>query len=154
PDQPPTTHTRWIETEFDNRIEPYQGIVETTEEAPRQKVTVEVDGRRVEVTLPAGLGTAPDPAPGTRKTARRGDSRTKTPPAGGDALTSPMQGTIVKVTAENGRQVTEGDTVVVIEAMKMEQPLTAHKTGTVTGLSVGAGETVGSGTVICEIRSA
>ena len=72
--------------------------------------------------------------------------------ASGDAVTSPMQGTVVKVVVEEGQEVAEGDTVVVIEAMKMEQPLKAHKAGTVTGLQAGVGETVTNGAVICEIK--
>ena len=63
-----------------------------------------------------------------------------------------MQGTVVKVVVEEGQQVAEGDTVVVIEAMKMEQPLKAHKAGTVTGLQAEVGQTVGNGAVICELK--
>ncbi|WP_459986912.1 biotin/lipoyl-containing protein, partial [Nocardioides sp. AN3] len=70
----------------------------------------------------------------------------------GDAVTSPMQGTIVKVIVEDGQQVAEGDPVVVIEAMKMEQPLKAHKNGTITGLAAEVGQTVTNGAVICEIK--
>ena len=72
--------------------------------------------------------------------------------ASGDAVTSPMQGTIVKVVVEEGQEVAEGDTVVVIEAMKMEQPLKAHKAGTVTGLQAEVGATVTNGAVICELK--
>jgi acetyl-CoA/propionyl-CoA carboxylase biotin carboxyl carrier protein len=63
-----------------------------------------------------------------------------------------MQGTIVKIVVEEGATVAAGDTIVVLEAMKMEQPLTAHKAGTVTGLSAEVGQTVSSGGVICEIN--
>lgn len=72
--------------------------------------------------------------------------------AGGDSLISPMQGTIVKIVASDGDTVNEGDTVVVLEAMKMEQPLTAHKSGTITGLTAAVGQTVTSGATICEIK--
>ena len=72
--------------------------------------------------------------------------------ASGDAVTSPMQGTIVKVSVEEGATVAEGDVVVVMEAMKMEQPLKAHKAGTVTGLTAEVGATVTNGAVICEIK--
>jgi acetyl-CoA/propionyl-CoA carboxylase biotin carboxyl carrier protein len=65
-----------------------------------------------------------------------------------------MQGTVVKVVAEDGSEVAEGDTVVIIEAMKMEQPLTAHKAGTVTGLAVAPGDGLASGAVVCEIKDA
>ena len=148
---PFTVHTRWIETEFVNTIEPYAGdTAEATDPVPLDRVVVEVGGRRLEVVLPAGLGTAVGTqARAGRRTAARKKAGTA---AGGDSLTSPMQGTIVKVVAVDGQQVAEGDPVVVLEAMKMEQPLTAHKSGTVTGLTAEVGATVTSGAVICEIR--
>ncbi|MFD8565021.1 acetyl-CoA carboxylase biotin carboxyl carrier protein subunit, partial [Streptosporangium canum] len=83
----------------------------------------------------------------------RGPRRTTTgTPAGGDDLISPMQGTIVKVVATDGDTVTAGDVIVVLEAMKMEQPLTAHKSGTVTGLAATAGQSVTAGAPICAIK--
>ena len=147
-------HTRWIETEFDNRLGPWSGTPGEAAPAERETVTVEVGGKRIDVVLPASLGTAAAPsAPAAKK--RRSSRSGGTPAAaGGDALVSPMQGTVVKVVAAEGREVAEGDTVVVIEAMKMEQPLTAHKAGKVTGLKVAAGETVGNGAVVCEIKDA
>ncbi|MFB4280371.1 biotin carboxylase N-terminal domain-containing protein [Nonomuraea sp. MTCD27] len=148
--EPFTVHTRWIETEFDNRIAPYAGEIAAAEPEERERVTVEVAGKRLEVVLPAGLGAA---AGGARKPAAARRARTAAAPAaGGDALVSPMQGTIVKVVAADGDSVTTGDTVVVLEAMKMEQPLTAHKDGTVVGLSAATGATVTAGAVICEIK--
>ena len=72
--------------------------------------------------------------------------------ASGDAVTSPMQGTIVKVVVTDGQEVAEGDTLVVMEPMKMEQPLKAHKAGTITGLQAEVGATVTNGAVICEIK--
>ncbi|MCK9870806.1 ATP-grasp domain-containing protein [Nocardiopsis dassonvillei] len=157
PEQPFGVYTRWIETEFDNTIEPWSGTPGEPVEAERERVTVEVGGKRVEVVLPAGLGaSAAAPAGGgqsrRKRTARRGGGNTVA--AGGDSLVSPMQGTVVKLVAEEGQQVAEGDTVVVIEAMKMEQPLNAHKAGTVTGLKVTPGEAVGNGAVVCEIKDA
>ncbi|NKY97320.1 acetyl/propionyl/methylcrotonyl-CoA carboxylase subunit alpha [Nocardiopsis alborubida] len=156
PEQPFGVYTRWIETEFENTIEPWSGTPGEPVEAERERVTVEVGGRRVEVVLPAGLGAASAaPAAGgarRRRAARRGGGNTVA--VGGDSLVSPMQGTVVKLVAEEGQQVAEGDTVVVIEAMKMEQPLNAHKAGTVTGLKITAGETVGNGAVVCEIKDA
>ena len=146
-------HTRWIETEFDNRITPYDGAAAETEEpAERERVTVEVGGKRLEVVLPAGLGAAVQaPAGGRKKPARRsGGGRSAA--VSGDALTSPMQGTIVKLAVTDGATVAEGDTIVVLEAMKMEQPLTAHKSGTVSGLTAEVGATVTAGAVICEIK--
>ncbi|GII90930.1 acetyl/propionyl/methylcrotonyl-CoA carboxylase subunit alpha [Sinosporangium siamense] len=148
---PFTVHTRWIETEFDNTIEPYAGGVEAAEPGERERITVEVGGKRLEVVLPAGFGTA-SPAAAAKKPARRAGGGAKKAAASGDSLVSPMQGTIVKVVASDGDTVAEGDTIVVLEAMKMEQPLAAHKSGTVTGLAAGVGQTVSSGAVICEIK--
>ena len=149
-----TVYTQWIETEFDNQIEPYAGDSAEAEEAgERQKVTVEVGGRRLEVVLPAGLGglSAGGGAGAGAKKAKRSAKKAGAA-ASGDAVTSPMQGTIVKVSVEEGQEVAEGDVVVVMEAMKMEQPLKAHKAGTVTGLQAEVGATVTNGAVICEIK--
>jgi acetyl-CoA/propionyl-CoA carboxylase biotin carboxyl carrier protein len=147
-------HTRWIETEFSGQIAPYAGALgETPESIPRSKVVVEVNGKRLEVLVPAGLGTANGSAAGARskkKPARRqSGAATKTP--SGNALTSPMQGTIVKIAVADGDVVEAGDLVVVLEAMKMEQPLTAHRSGTVKNLTAQAGATVTSGSILCEI---
>ncbi|MGY1783117.1 acetyl/propionyl/methylcrotonyl-CoA carboxylase subunit alpha [Geodermatophilus sp. SYSU D01036] len=155
--EPFTVHTRWIETEWDNQVQPYSAApAGADEEAPRQTVVVEVGGRRLEVSLPAGLaagGGAPVAAGGGAKPRKRGSGHGGSA-ASGDSLTSPMQGTIVKVALEEGDTVEAGDLVVVLEAMKMEQPLTAHKAGTVTGLSAEVGATVTSGAVICSIVDA
>ena len=102
-------------------------------------MTVEVAGRRIEVVLPAGLGAAAAAGPRPSRPKRRAGSAGGGTAAGGDALTSPMQGTIVKVAVDEGQQVAEGDLVVVLEAMKMEQPLNAHKAGTITDLQAEAG---------------
>lgn len=152
--EPFRVHTRWIETEFDNTIEPYSGGVSGEEPAARETVTVEVGGKRLEVVLPAGLGTAGSTPTANTKSPKRGSGGAKKAAAGGDALVSPMQGTIVKVVAGDGDTVAEGDTVVVLEAMKMEQPLTAHKAGTITGLAAAVGQTVTAGATICEIKDA
>ncbi|GAA2818187.1 acetyl/propionyl/methylcrotonyl-CoA carboxylase subunit alpha [Nonomuraea rubra] len=150
---PFSVHTRWIETEWDNPVPPYEGEVASAGEAAgRETVTVEVGGKRLEVVLPAGLGAAG--APAAAKAPRRAGSKAgKASSAGGDALVSPMQGTIVKIVASDGDVVSEGDTVVVLEAMKMEQPLVAHKSGTVTGLAAEIGQTVTAGATICEIKN-
>jgi acetyl-CoA/propionyl-CoA carboxylase biotin carboxyl carrier protein len=151
-DKPFTIHTRWIETEFDNTIEPWSGATaESAEPGERERIVVEVGGKRLEVVLPAGLGAASGRSAGARSPRRTGGKKTGAA-ASGDSLTSPMQGTIVKVVAEDGQQVAAGDPVVVLEAMKMEQPLNAHKAGTITGLTAAVGETVTSGAVICEIK--
>ncbi|MGY1794107.1 acetyl/propionyl/methylcrotonyl-CoA carboxylase subunit alpha [Geodermatophilus sp. SYSU D00525] len=155
--EPFTVHTRWIETEWDNRVQPYGAApAGAEEEASRQTVVVEVGGRRLEVSLPAGLaagGGAPVAAGGGAKPRKRGSGHGGSA-VSGDSLTSPMQGTIVKVAVDEGDTVEAGDLVVVLEAMKMEQPLTAHKAGTVTGLSAEVGATVTSGAVICTIADA
>ena len=155
PQTPFAVHTRWIETEFDNRIPPYAGGGVAGEgEARRESVVVEVSGKRFEVSLPAGLGTvgeAPGRGGGARPPRRSTGGRAGHV-AGGDALTSPMQGTIVKVVVEEGQQVEAGELVVVLEAMKMEQPINAHKAGIVTGLAAEVGATVANGAVLCEIK--
>jgi acetyl-CoA/propionyl-CoA carboxylase biotin carboxyl carrier protein len=149
--EPFTVHTRWIETEWDNQVPPYDAApAEPDEEAPRQTVVVEVGGRRLEVSLPAGLaagGAAPGAAAKPRKRGGGGSGSG----ASGDSLTAPMQGTIVKVAVEDGATVEAGDLIVVLEAMKMEQPINAHKAGTISGLSAEVGAAVTSGAVICTI---
>jgi acetyl-CoA/propionyl-CoA/long-chain acyl-CoA carboxylase, biotin carboxylase, biotin carboxyl carrier protein len=145
-------HTGWIEAELGDRIEPYQAVATPEEAAERERVVVEVDGRRLEVTLPAGLGAAPG------RSARRPARRPPVAAAGGDgapgedALTAPMEGTIVSVAVEDGQRVKAGDLVAVLEAMKMEQPLTAHRAGTVADLHAEVGANVSSGQTICRIR--
>jgi acetyl-CoA/propionyl-CoA carboxylase biotin carboxyl carrier protein len=156
-ESPFTVHTRWIETEFDNQIPPFDGAAAEAEEPEqRETVVVEVGGKRLEVVLPAGLGLAAGggaAAPGRAKAPKRSRSAAKQGAApSGDVLTSPMQGTIVKLAVGDGDTVAEGDIVVVLEAMKMEQPLTAHKAGVVTGLTAEVGQTVSSGAVVCEIK--
>ncbi|HRD62453.1 MAG TPA: biotin carboxylase N-terminal domain-containing protein [Nocardioides sp.] len=160
PPEAPTSfavYTQWIETEFDNQIAPYAGdAAEADEVEPRQSVVVEVGGKRLEVVLPGGLGaiTAGGAAGAASKgKPKRAGGKKSGAAASGDAVTSPMQGTVVKVVVEEGQEVAEGDTVVVIEAMKMEQPLKAHKAGVVTGLQAEVGATVTNGAVICEVRS-
>ncbi|HEX8780260.1 MAG TPA: biotin/lipoyl-containing protein, partial [Nocardioides sp.] len=147
-------YTTWIETDFDNQIEPYAGeTAEADEPEERQKVTVEVGGRRLEVVLPGGLGglAASGGAGGAAKKPKRSTKKAGSA-ASGDSVTSPMQGTIVKVTVEEGQEVAEGDTIVVLEAMKMEQPLKAHKAGTVTNLQAEVGATVTNGAVVCDLK--
>ncbi len=148
-----TVHTRWIETSFDNQIPAYTGTEEAEAgEGERQAVTVEVGGKRIEVTLPAALSVgAAAPAAGAKRPAKRG-KKAAGGGASGDSLTAPMQGTIVKVAVEEGQAVEAGELIVVLEAMKMEQPLNAHKAGTITGLNAEIGSTVPTGTVLCEIK--
>jgi acetyl-CoA/propionyl-CoA carboxylase, biotin carboxylase, biotin carboxyl carrier protein len=145
-----SVHTRWIETEFDNTIEPFVSTEELPEEDERQRVVVEVGGRRLEVSLPAGLAVGSSAPAKAAKPRKRAGGKTTT--ASGDAVAAPMQGTIVKVAVEDGQTVAPGDLIVVVEAMKMENPVTAHKAGTVTGLAVSTGETVTQGSVLCELK--
>ena len=144
-------HTRWIETEFNGNIQPYAGAAtDPPEPAQRSKIVVEVNGKRLEVMVPAGLGTVNGSVGAKpKKPVKRQSAATKN--LSGTALTSPMQGTIVKVAVADGDAVQAGDLVVVLEAMKMEQPLTAHRAGTVKNLSAQVGATVTSGSTLCEI---
>ncbi|QSE91607.1 acetyl/propionyl/methylcrotonyl-CoA carboxylase subunit alpha [Rhodococcus pseudokoreensis] len=150
-------YTKWIETEWDNQVEPFTGGAPLDDEdtLPRQNVVVEVGGRRVEVSLPGQftLGTGGAPAGPARKKPK---ARTRGGAAGGaasgDAVTAPMQGTVVKVAVEEGQEVAEGDLIAVLEAMKMENPVNAHKAGTVTGLSVEPGSAITQGTVLAELK--
>ncbi|MET7715193.1 biotin carboxylase N-terminal domain-containing protein [Streptomyces sp. NPDC005407] len=148
-------HTRWIETEFVNDIKPFVAPAETdTDEEPgRETVIVEVGGKRLEVSLPSSLGMSlarTGLAAGAKP--KRRAAKKSASAASGDTLASPMQGTIVKIAVEEGQEVNEGDLVVVLEAMKMEQPLNAHRSGTIKGLSAEVGASVSSGATICEIK--
>ena len=159
PDEKFTIHTRWIETEFNNTIEAYSGgSADAPEAQERQSIVVEVGGKRLEVSLPGGLslgGGAGHGGPGARKKAPKRSTGAKAgAAASGDSLTAPMQGTIVKIAVEEGATVAAGDLIVVLEAMKMEQPITAHRAGVVTGLSAEVGATVSNGAVLCEIKDA
>ncbi|HRO30451.1 biotin carboxylase N-terminal domain-containing protein [Citricoccus sp.] len=153
-----TVHTRWIETEFENTIEAFAAPVAAPDQPgteDRRSVTVEVNGKRVEVTLPAIFGAistaAGNARAGSRRRKARGGRGVTAAAADGDTLTSPMQGTIVKVAAGVGDTVAEGDLIMVLEAMKMEQPLTAHKSGTITELAAAPGATVTAGAAIAVI---
>jgi acetyl-CoA/propionyl-CoA carboxylase, biotin carboxylase, biotin carboxyl carrier protein len=163
---PFSVHTRWIETEFRNEIAPWtpDEAAEPSGASGRQLVVVEVDGKRLEVTLPESLaftaaaaGLSRAGAPGGRAAARGGQSRRSRGPASqrggasGDTLTAPMQGTVIKVAVAEGDQVNAGDMILVLEAMKMEQPVNAHKAGTVAKLTAAAGATLTSGAAICDI---
>ncbi len=148
-----SVYTSWIETEFDNTIAPYDSGGDGSDQAEpdeRETVTVEVGGKRLRVSLPAGLAAA-GAAAGAKRPAKRAASKKAGAAAGGNALTAPMQGTIVKLAVEEGQQVEAGELVVVLEAMKMEQPINAHKAGTITALTAEVGATVTSGAVLCEI---
>ena len=151
-------HTRWIETEFDNTIPAYAGTPgEAAEAGERTTVVVEVGGKRLEVTLPAELGVSATGGGGASRAGGKAAPKRSGKASGGaavsgDSLTAPMQGTIVKVAVEDGQEVAAGDLIVVLEAMKMEQPINAHKAGTVTSIAAEVGATVTAGTVLCEIK--
>jgi len=140
--------TRWIETEFANDIPPWDGEAEAPAEAePRHTVVVEVSGKRLEVSLPDRIAVAPVKIgrPAAAPPSRRSHAPSASAAASGDAVKSPMQATVVKVAVAEGQQVVKGDLVVVLEAMKMEQPLQAHKDGVVGAIDATPGTTVSSG---------
>jgi acetyl-CoA/propionyl-CoA carboxylase biotin carboxyl carrier protein len=148
-------HTRWIETEFVNEIKPFApaGADTDEDEAGRETIVVEVGGKRLEVSLPSSLGmTLARTGLAAGAKPKRRAAKKSSSAASGDTLASPMQGTIVKVAVEEGQEVKEGDLVVVLEAMKMEQPLNAHRSGTIKGLAVEIGASLTSGATICEIK--
>ena len=151
-----TVHTRWIETEWDNQVPPFTGGAEAeSDAAERQTVVVEVGGRRLEVSLPGDLaigGGGGGGAAGAKKPPRKRAAGKGGGAVSGDAVTAPMQGTIIKVAVADGDTVSSGDLIVVLEAMKMENPVTAHKDGTIAGLTAEAGGSITQGTVICEIN--
>ena len=149
---PFSVFTRWIETEFDNGIEPWSGTqTETSAPAKRNSVVVEVEGRRIEVTLPArllpGASSESTAGPAPRRRGNGGAVDTAT----GDAVKAPMQATIVKLAVAEGDVVVKGDLLLVLEAMKMEQPLTAHKDGVVTNVAASVGATVSSGHLLLTV---
>ncbi|MDK4233072.1 acetyl/propionyl/methylcrotonyl-CoA carboxylase subunit alpha [Corynebacterium accolens] len=141
-------YTKWIEEAWDNQLTPHDDSTDAEAGAPEasQVHTVEIDGRRIEVALPATFGIT-----GARKRKKRKGAGAKAA-VSGDAVTAPMQGTVIKVNVEEGQEVEEGDIVLVLEAMKMENPVKAHKSGTVTGLAVEAGSSTTKGAQLLEIK--
>ncbi|MDR1237248.1 MAG: acetyl-/propionyl-CoA carboxylase subunit alpha, partial [Propionibacteriaceae bacterium] len=143
-------HTRWIETDFSAGLQPYLGELGESEDISNTSYVVEVNGRRIEVRLPSSLSMPVAKAPAKKPTKRStGGARAKAPAT--NVLTAPMQGTVVKVAVLEGELVEEGDLVVVLEAMKMEQPINAHRSGVITKLTAVAGASVSSGEALCEI---
>ncbi|MFF8607398.1 acetyl/propionyl/methylcrotonyl-CoA carboxylase subunit alpha [Streptomyces sp. NPDC015346] len=153
---PFTIHTRWIETEFVNDIKPFTPTGTDTDEEDetgRETIVVEVGGKRLEVSLPSSLGmTLARTGLAAGAKPKRRAAKKSGPTASGDTLASPMQGTIVKIAVEEGQHVEEGELIVVLEAMKMEQPLNAHRSGTIKGLTAEIGASLTSGAPICEIK--
>ncbi|MEU4825438.1 biotin carboxylase N-terminal domain-containing protein [Actinomadura sp. NPDC023710] len=143
--EPFDVHTAWIESDQSPSVPPCPDSSEAPAPPVRKPVTVEVDGKRVEVVLHS---SADAPAAPSRPRPRRAKAKEDN----GDALVCPLQSTIVKVLVEEGDTVAAGDTIVVVEAMKMEQPLTAHKPGTVSALNASPGRPVTNGAEICLIR--
>jgi acetyl-CoA/propionyl-CoA carboxylase biotin carboxyl carrier protein len=149
--EPFTVFTQWIETEFDNQLPPFAAVpADVADAAPRETIVVEVSGKRLEVSLPAGFGAGGGSRAG-RAAPRRSAGRKVAAADTGDALTAPMQGTIVKVAVAEGDTVAIGSLIVVFEAMKMEQPLNANKAGTITDLNAIVGAVVNAGAAICRI---
>ncbi len=151
PQAPFSVHTRWIETEFTGEVPAAPHPSAPDEPEDREQVIVEVDGRRVEISLPASLRAPRSHGPQRR---RRRSSTTVggRAAASGNSVTAPMQGTIVKTAVEEGQSVADGDLLVVLEAMKMEQPILAHRSGIVTHLDAEIGATVSAGAVLCTLE--
>jgi acetyl-CoA/propionyl-CoA carboxylase biotin carboxyl carrier protein len=148
---PFTIYTRWIETEFVNDIEPWSGsLADVAAPVARQNIVVEVDGKRIEVSLPARLGSGSASAAVAVAPKRRGGAGAVVT-ATGDAVKAPMQATVVKLAVAEGDTVVRGDLILVLEAMKMEQPITAHKDGTIANVNAAVGATVSSGYLLLDI---
>ena len=147
-----TVYTQWIETDFDNQIPAWTGEPETLPAPPeRSSVVVEVQGKRIEVTMPSMVGVAGPRRAASAPPKRRSSAVRGGRTASGTSVTSPMQATVVKLAVSEGQQVVAGDLLVVLEAMKMEQPVQAHRDGVVTALNAPVGQTISSGHVLLEI---
>jgi acetyl-CoA/propionyl-CoA carboxylase biotin carboxyl carrier protein len=145
-----TVHTRWIETEFSSLLQPHRPTTEAPPPAPRQSVVVEVGGRRLEVSLPDDMVPRSGSGDRAKPRKRRGG---RAAAVSSDAVIAPMQGMVVKIAVSDGDPVSTGELIVVLEAMKMENPVTAHKSGIVTELTAQAGTPVTQGTVLCKITA-
>ena len=145
-------HTRWIETDWSNPIQPWSGQQEELPTPTQMKdLVVEVEGKRLTVSVPRFLVTGESssvPKIHRRKKSHQASSHTG---AKGNSLLAPMQATVVKLAVQDGQLVQEGELVVVLEAMKMEQPLTAHRAGKVTNIGVSVGATISAGTRLLDI---
>ena len=148
-----TVYTRWIEEDWDNQLPAYEEPLDASQssgdvvELPRENVVVEIDGQRVEITVPGELMAAGS----SQRRARRRRGASGQVAITGDTVASPMQGTVIKVDVSEGQEVSEGDALLVLEAMKMENAVKAHKSGVVKGLSVHAGQGVTKNEPMLEI---
>jgi acetyl-CoA/propionyl-CoA carboxylase biotin carboxyl carrier protein len=148
-------YTRWIETEWVNDLEPWGGQADPIEQISnaRKNVVVEVDGKRIEVSLPARMlqGTGGS-ASGGRAPKRKISSHHGSSGAGDKSIKAPMQSTVVKIAIAAGDKVVEGEQILVLEAMKMEQSISSPRDGVIKAVKVAVGETVPSGTVLIEFE--
>ncbi|MEY4276586.1 MAG: hypothetical protein RIS26_1049 [Actinomycetota bacterium] len=145
-------YTRWIETEWNNDIPAWNGVSDLPGEGhPRNKVVVEVNGKRIEVSLPSHLGgSAPAATAGVAP--KRKSHGTAGAGKSGKSVVAEMQSTVVKIAVAEGDVVEEGQTIIVLEAMKMEQPIKAHKSGTIKNIKAEVGTTVPANTVLMDIE--
>ncbi len=142
-------YTSWIESEFKNEIPQYQDSSSSIVLEDRSSLVLELNGKRIEITMPVGLSSG---GVKQKKPPVARHQRTTLGSLDSDAVQSPMQGTVVKIAVKNGQKVSQGELLFVIEAMKMEQPISAHKDGVVSDLSVEVGASVANGAVLLEIR--
>ncbi|MDP5107604.1 MAG: biotin/lipoyl-binding protein [Candidatus Nanopelagicales bacterium] len=144
-------YTSWIESEFKNEIPQYQDSSSSIVLEDRSSLVLELNGKRIEITMPVGLSSG---GVKQKKPPVARHQRTTLGSLDSDAVQSPMQGTVVKIAVKNGQKVSQGELLFVIEAMKMEQPISAHKDGVISDLSVEVGTSVANGAVLLEIRDA
>ncbi|MDP4746458.1 MAG: biotin/lipoyl-binding protein [Candidatus Nanopelagicales bacterium] len=144
-------YTSWIESEFKNEIPQYQDSSSSIVLEDRSSLVLELNGKRIEITMPVGLSSG---GVKQKKPPVARHQRTTLGSLDSDAVQSPMQGTVVKIAVKNGQKVSQGELLFVIEAMKMEQPISAHKDGVIGDLSVEVGASVANGAVLLEIRDA